>query len=57
MTCGHSHVSLMRAAGVDPAHLASWTGHSVLTATTVYTHAVGDVSGVARAAIPRSAAG
>lgn len=37
----HSHISLMRAAGVDPADLAAWTGHTVLTATTKYTHSVG----------------
>lgn len=37
----HSYVSLMRAAGVDPADLAAWTGHTVLTATTTYTHATG----------------
>jgi integrase len=37
----HSYVSLMRAAGVDPADLARWTGHTVLTATTQYTHSTG----------------
>jgi integrase len=47
----HSYVSLMRAAGVDPAHLAEWTGHTVLTATSSYTHAVGDVSDIARRAV------
>jgi integrase len=47
----HTYVSLMRAAGVDPAHLAEWTGHTVLTATVSYTHAVGDVSDIARRAV------
>lgn len=37
----HSYVSLMRAAGVDHADLARWTGHSVMTATAHYTHALG----------------
>jgi hypothetical protein len=46
-----TYVSLMRAAGVDPAHLAEWTGHTVLTATVSYTHAVGDVSDIARRAV------
>jgi integrase len=36
----HSFVSLMRAAGVDPADLADAAGHSVQTATTTYTHAM-----------------
>lgn len=37
----HSFVSLMRAAGVDPADLASATGHTVMTATNHYTHSTG----------------
>lgn len=37
----HSYVSLMRAAGVDPADLAAATGHTVETATAVYTHSTG----------------
>lgn len=37
----HSYVSLMRAAGVDPADLAEWTGHTVTTATSRYTHSTG----------------
>lgn len=37
----HSFVSLMRAAGVDPADLANATGHTVATATAKYTHATG----------------
>ena len=37
----HSHVSLMRAAGVDPADLAEKTGHSVEMQSRVYTHALG----------------
>jgi integrase len=36
----HSFVSLMRAAGVDPADLADVAGHSVQTATATYTHAM-----------------
>lgn len=37
----HSYVSNLRAAGVDPADLASMAGHSVETATARYTHALG----------------
>jgi integrase len=37
----HSFVSLMRAAGVDPADLAAATGHSVAVATATYTHSTG----------------
>jgi len=37
----HSHVSLLRAAGIDPADLAAVVGHSVETATAHYTHALG----------------
>jgi integrase len=37
----HSYVSLLRAAGVDPADLASSTGHTVQTATARYTHSTG----------------
>jgi len=37
----HSWVSLLRAAGVDPADLASVGGHTVETATKTYTHSVG----------------
>jgi integrase len=47
----HSYVSLMRAAGVDPADLAAWTGHTVLTATTAYTHSTGASVGVALEAL------
>lgn len=47
----HSYVSLMRAAGVDPADLAYWTGHTVMTATTHYTHATATSAGAAREAI------
>lgn len=36
----HSYVSLMRAAGVDPADLAEITGHSVETLHGHYTHAL-----------------
>lgn len=44
----HSYVSLMRAAGVDPADLAEWTGHTVLTATRSYTHSTGSSAELAR---------
>lgn len=37
----HSYISLMRAAGVDPADLAKVSGHTVQTATASYTHSVG----------------
>lgn len=36
----HSWVTHLRAAGVDPADLAAMAGHSVETATAVYTHAL-----------------
>jgi integrase len=47
----HSYVSLMRAAGVDPADLASWTGHTVTTATATYTHSVGATVELARSVV------
>lgn len=47
----HSHVSLLRAAGVDPAKLARASGHTVQTATGTYTHAVGDMFDEIRKAI------
>jgi integrase len=47
----HSYVSLMRAAGVDPAALAAWTGHSVMTATVHYTHDVGGREDIGREAV------
>lgn len=47
----HSYVSLMRAAGVDPADLASWTGHTVLTATQHYTHSTGQSLELGRKAV------
>lgn len=37
----HSWVSLMRAAGINPADLAAVAGHSETTATRRYTHALG----------------
>jgi integrase len=37
----HSYVSLLRAAGVDPADLADAAGHTVETATRKYTHGLG----------------
>jgi integrase len=48
----HSYVSLMRAAGVDPADLAQATGHTVLTATGKYTHSVGATFEAMRLAVP-----
>jgi site-specific recombinase XerD len=36
----HSWVTNLRAAGIDPADLAAMAGHSVQTATKVYTHAL-----------------
>lgn len=47
----HSYVSLMRAAGVDPADLAAATGHTVETATAVYTHSTGGTFDVMRRAV------
>lgn len=47
----HSYVSLMRAAGVDPAELAAWTGHTVMTATMHYTHSTGQAVELGRKAI------
>jgi integrase len=47
----HSFVSLMRAAGVDPADLAASTGHTVQTATGVYTHATGGTFELMRGAV------
>lgn len=47
----HSYVSLMRAAGVDPADLAYWTGHTVATATARYTHSTGASVDVALGAV------
>lgn len=37
----HSYVSRLRAAGVDPADLADVAGHTVETATSLYTHSLG----------------
>ena len=36
-----SHVSHLRAAGIDPADLADVSGHSLETATARYVHALG----------------
>jgi integrase len=47
----HSYVSLMRAAGVNPGDLADWAGHSVDTATSVYTHGTGGSVELGRAAV------
>jgi integrase len=47
----HSHVSLMRAAGVDPADLARMSGHTVDTATRVYTHSTGGSFDLVRRAV------
>lgn len=37
----HSWISLLRAEGVDPEDLAAMAGHSVMTATSIYTHSLG----------------
>lgn len=47
----HSYVSLMRAAGVDPADLAAWTGHTVAVATGTYTHSMGATTDLARSVV------
>lgn len=47
----HSYVSLMRAAGVDPADLAKAAGHTVQTATSRYTHSTGGTFDVMRRAV------
>lgn len=47
----HSYVSLMRAAGVDPADLARATGHTVETATAHYTHSTGATFDAMRRAV------
>jgi len=47
----HSWVSHLRAAGVDPADLALMAGHTVLTATAVYTHSTGRSFDAAAAAV------
>lgn len=47
----HSYVSLMRAAGVDPADLAEWTGHTVAVATSTYTHSIGRTADLARSVV------
>jgi integrase len=47
----HSFVSLMRAAGIDPADLAEATGHTVATATARYTHSTGDAYDLMREAV------
>jgi integrase len=47
----HSYVSLMRAAGVDPADLAEATGHTVATATAHYTHSTGGAYDLMREAV------
>jgi integrase len=47
----HSWVSLMAAAGVNAADMAKAAGHSVETATRVYTHSVGGMDDALRAAV------
>lgn len=47
----HSYVSLMRAAGVDPADLAVAAGHTVATATARYTHSTGSTFEAMRKAV------
>ncbi len=48
----HSWISHLRAARVDPADLAQMAGHSVKTATVIYTHALGRSYEAAAAAVP-----
>jgi integrase len=47
----HSYVSQMRAAKVDPEALARWSGHTVGTATAIYTHYVGGREDAGRAIV------
>lgn len=47
----HSFVSLMRAAGIDPADLAKAAGHTVETATSKYTHSTGATFDAMRTAV------
>jgi integrase len=47
----HSWVSNLRAAGIDPADLAAMAGHSVATATKVYTHALNRSTEAVREAV------
>ena len=47
----HSWITNLRAAGVDPADLAAMAGHSVETATAVYTHALNRSYDVVREAV------
>jgi integrase len=47
----HSWITNLRAAGVDPADLAAMAGHSVETATAVYTHALNRSYDAARKAV------
>lgn len=47
----HSYVSLLRAAGVDPADLAMATGHTTMTATAKYTHSTGGTFDLMREAV------
>lgn len=51
----HSHISLLRAARIDPADLAVISGHSVNTQSKYYTHALGLSFDAIRAAVGRSA--
>ena len=47
----HSYCSLLRAEGIDPADLAAIAGHTVETATSRYTHALGRSYDAVKAAI------
>jgi integrase len=47
----HSFVSHMRAAGVDPADLAAAAGHTLDTATRIYTHSTGATFDAMRRAV------
>lgn len=47
----HSYVSQMAAAGIDPADLAKATGHTLDTASRVYTHSLGRSTETMRGAV------
>ncbi len=49
--CRHSYVTHLRAAGIDPADLAAFTGHTLETANAVYVHSLGQSADALRAVI------
>ena len=49
--CRHSHVTHLRAAGINDAHLAEIAGHRVETVLVRYTHAVGEACDKIRSVI------